>query len=213
MVIKTFRGLLLITITILNIGAKCNKDKTIPCPNLKTAYNFHVSSQLTPETEIYSVGDTIYLTSMFPKKLIDPINPSIIINYANSAVYGGKIGLVYLDSITHQFIPAIDSFKFVDIEGRFLESANLQNRTKNIVFIELSDKYKFVGGVICTKRGVYEINVDNLYSPGIKGTKCTSASFSMEVSNGNKNINLFQAATGLMPTLGRQKIMYCFRVK
>ncbi len=213
MVIKLFRVLLLITITVLFFSAKCNKDKAIPCPNLQTGYSFQVSSLLIPESEVYSVGDTIYLISMFPKNLNDQINTSMIINYSNSTDIKGLIGLVFLDSISQQYVPATDSFKFVDIEGHFNESKINQNRTKSTTYVELSDKYNFVGGIVCMKKGIYEINVDNLYSAGLRGTKCTRAVFNMEVTNRNKNISLFQFAIGQMPTIERQKIMYCFRVQ
>lgn len=198
---------------MLIISSSCKKDKSIPCPNLQTAYSFQVTSQWVAEREIYSIGDTIFLSSLFPKKFTDPINPSMIIDYKNSVGISGLIGLVFLDSLNRQFIPATDSFRFVDIEGRFVESRINQNRTKSIAFVELSDNYKFVGGIICMKKGIYEIDVDNLYSAGIRDTKCTSANFIMSVSNGNKHINLYQSAINQVPTSGREKIMYCFRVQ
>jgi hypothetical protein len=211
--IKNFKIILPIIVAVISVSSRCNKDKTIPCPNLQTAYNFSVTSQWMTEKEVYQLGDTIYLSSFFSKTLTDQINPSMNVNYSNSVGITGVIGLVFLDSINRQFIPAKDSFLFVNIEGSFNENESIQNRTKVITFSEQADKYRFSGGIVCMKKGVYEIDVDNLYSPGLRGTKCTSAGFEMNVTNVNKHINLFESAIGQTPTIVRQKIMYCFRVR
>lgn len=195
------------------MSSTCNKNSTTPCPNLQTMYSFLSTAEWINEREVYNVGDTLYLFSSFPKTLNDQINTSLNIDYSNSSGIVGIIGIVLLDSIQQKFISAKDSFSFVPITGSFTDGTINQDRVKGITYSEELSQYKFHGGLICLKRGVYEIDVDNLYSAGIRGTRCTSAGFSMEITNPNKHINLFENAIGQPPTLQRQKIMYCFRVQ
>jgi hypothetical protein len=44
--------------------------------------------------------------------LTDQINPTIVVDYSNSVGISGDIAIYYLDTISHQPIPAKDSFEF-----------------------------------------------------------------------------------------------------
>ena len=184
----------------------------MPCAN-GDSYSFLVTSEWFEQKETYSVGDTIFLFSQFPKILTDQVNTNLSINYANSTGIAGNIGITRLDSINRQFIPAKDSFNFVNISGSFSEAALNTSIVKQINIFEKADKYEFLGGLICLKKGVYEIDVDDLNSSGIIGKNCTNAKFTMKVTNSIKNTHLYTQAIGSPPSVLRQEKMYVFRIR
>jgi len=144
---------LLITATQFILSASCNKNDTRPCVNFATAYSFKVTSEFAVQQETYNIGDTIFLSSNFPKTLTDytTINNQQI-DYSNSVGIYGDIGFAYLDSITHQIKPAKDSFAFVPFVGNFVERTSNQNQGINSKYAELSTTYKFYAGIICKKK-------------------------------------------------------------
>jgi hypothetical protein len=210
--INIFKSGLLITTTLIILSASCNKDKTKPC--LNTVYSFQVTSEWSPQREIYNVGDTIFLNSEFPKILTDNATPvPAQIDYSNSDGIFGDIGFSYLDTILKQPIPAKDSFGYVSLIGNFTERRINQNQGINTKYSELAAKYQFKGGIICKKKGIYWIGVDDLASNGIIGKNCTNAGFGMTVLNSNKHEYLFQNALTMIPTPIVLQRMYCFRVQ
>jgi hypothetical protein len=208
------RGMLKSTFLIILLGFRCNKDGTKPCPNFQTAYSFVVTSEWSPQREIYYVGDTIFFTSTFPKILTDQINPSLAIDYSNSTGIGGDISIYYLDSITHQPVPAKDSFQFVSITGNFLERSINQNQGVNTNYFESSSSYQFKGAIICKRKGIYGFGVADLLSQGLRGKNCTNAGFNMTVTNTDKHLHLHQYALNINPNDAYlQQKGYDFRVQ
>lgn len=202
---------LVITAAQFLLSSGCNKG-TKPC--LNSGYSFIVTSEWNPQREIYNIGDTIYLTSMFPKTLTDQINTSIVVDYSSSVGIGGDITTYYLDTLIHQPVPAKDSFQLVSLIGSFSDRPINQNAGMNINYSELNSSYQFRGAVICKKKGIYAIYISNLLSKGLMGKNCTNAGFSNTLTNSNKNLNLFQYAIG-RPPASQYEIdrIYCFRVQ
>jgi hypothetical protein len=172
-----------------------------------------VTSEWNPQNGIYNVGDTIYLTSIFPKTLTDQVNPTIVVDYSNSAGIGGDIIFNSVDTISRQSLPAKDSFLFVSIKGAFSERTNNSNQGINFYYVETPTNYQFIGAIICRKKGIYGLGVANLSSNGIRGKNCTNAGFKMTVTNSAKHLALYQDALGI--TLDADAIMrgYAFRVQ
>lgn len=209
-IIKLKKVLLIAAIPIF-IAASCNKDGTKPC--LTTAYNFAVTSEWTPQKEVYKLGDTIYLNSSFPKTLID-LTGNYNVDYSNSIGIGGDISIAYLDTITHQALPARDSFIVLSITGNFIERLSNKNSGINFSYVESSANYQFKGGFVCKKKGIYGIGVDNLASQGLKGKNCTNASLGMSITNTDKHLYLHQYALGVNPNDAfLQQHGYDFRVQ
>lgn len=207
---KLLQMMLLITATSFLFGGSCNKNGSKPC-TMVTPYSFSVTSEFLPQKEIYNIGDTIFLNSSIPKLLLNVISNQQV-DYSNSVGIGGDIGIAFPDSLSRQNKPAKDSFEYVSITGKFIPRPINQNQGVNNEYFE-STNYNFRGGIICKKRGVYAISVDNLVSRGLRGENCTNASFNMTVTNSNKHINLYQSILGI--TLDQYSIdkIYCFRVQ
>jgi hypothetical protein len=202
---------LLITAAQFLLASGCNKNGTTPC--VFGGYSFAVTSEWSPQREIYNVGDTIYLNSSFPKTLTDQINTSIIVDYSNSVGIQGDIGIAAPDSVQRTNRPAKDSFQFVSIIGSFSERPIKQSQGININYAELNSSYQFKGGIICNKKGLYGISVDNLLSNGIRGKNCTNAGFRITVTNSDKHILLYQNALGIVLDAESIKKIYCFKVQ
>ena len=135
------------------IGSTCNKNDTRPCIN--GGYSFAVTSEWSPQKEVYNVGDTLLLASNFIKTLNDLINPSTIINYSNSTGIGGSYAFYELDTINHQVKGAVSKFDFIPIYGSIQNGIIVPNEQKNISYIELSNNYSFGLKIILRTKGIF----------------------------------------------------------
>ena len=199
-----------LAISFIVMAAQCNKGST-PC--VFGGYSFKVTSEFIPQAQAYSIGDTIFLYSTFSKTLQDLINTSLNIDYSNSTGIGGDLGIASLDSINNISKPAKDSFHFIDLKGRFIERNFNEDGGINFHYLETNSSYIFHGAIVCKKKGLYAISVDNLMSRGIQGENCTNASFAMTVTNTEKNLQWYENALNI--TLPQSSIdkMYCFKVE
>ena len=199
---------LLITVTHLLFASSCRKEGTKPCIN--SDYEFSVTSEFSPQKEIYYVGDTIYLTSTFPKILLNSITNQQVA-YSNSVGIGGTINFLLLDTITLNFIDSYSKFQAVQQVGTFAQILTVPEKGVSSLFFETSS-YDFKIGIICKKKGIFALGVNNLYSNGLNGQNCTNAEFNMTVTNTNKHLNLFYYALNYYPDALLEKSIYCFRV-
>ena len=202
---------LLITATQFMLSTSCNKDGSKPCANY-TPYGFNVTSEFNPQREIYNVGDTIFLNSLFPKTLLDNISNQNI-DYSNSINISGNFNTIYMDTITHAIQESFNRFSVSVLKGQQSPITNSPNLGINIFYFENPSNYQFQMSIKLLAKGLFYIGVTNLSSQGLVGKNCTNAGFNMTVTNSNKNINLFQYALGYTPDALLQKSIYCFRVQ
>ncbi len=204
---------LLITVAHFLMASGCNKNNPPrPCLNGGSLYSFNVTSEFSPEKEVYNVGDTIFLNSTFPKTLLNLVSNQQV-DYSNSLGVGGDISIFYLDSITRQPIPARDSFNLISYVGNFINRNINQNQGINTSYSENAN-YLFKGGFICKKKSIYGFGVQDLGSQGLNGQNCSNAGFNMTVTNINKHLNLHTITIGTNsndPALVQKG--YAFRVQ
>ncbi len=204
---------LLITATLFTLGIGCKKNNstdTKPCLNT-TRYSFNVTSEFSPQKEVYNVGDTIFLNSTFPKSLFDNISLQNV-DYSNSAGIGGSITFGYMDTISHSGYDSYSKFITLPIIGNYTQITTTPEKGINSVYVE-SSSYNLKVGIKLKEKGLFVIGVGNLGSKGLAGKDCTNAGFEMSVTNINKHINLFQYALNYTPDALLQKTIYCFRVQ
>jgi hypothetical protein len=96
-VIKFSKIVLLIIATQFLFGSSCNRDGSKPCRDAR--YGFSVTSEFSPQKEIYDIGDTIFLTSTIPKSLTDLISNQQI-DYSNSLGISGNVTFGYMHTLT-----------------------------------------------------------------------------------------------------------------
>jgi hypothetical protein len=201
---------LLITATPILFGSSCNKDGSKPCRN--APYSFDVTSEFSPQKEIYNVGDTIFLTSSFPKNLTSIISNQQV-DYSNSLGISGNFNTLKMDTINKVSIEGLSNFKVVNLTGTSTAISNSPNLGVNIFFTEGANSYNAKFGLKLESKGLFYIGVTDLSSQGLRGQDCTNAGFNMTVINSNKNLNLFQYALGYSPDAMLAKYIYCFRVQ
>lgn len=211
-IIKLFKiGLLIITVQFL-ISGNCNKKNT-GCISANTTYNFAVTSEWSPQNEIYNIGDTLFLNSNFPKTLADQTNPSLSINYSNSVGIAGNLIILKIDTVTHAFIDAVNIFNYFVTSGQLTNSATKPLRIKDYHYAELSSTYDLRAGIVAREKGIFLLYVSDCFSNGIAGKNCTRAGFTMTVTNSDKHYSLYQYAMTQLPDEIQKKTMYCFRVQ
>ena len=211
-IINILKMMLLITATPILFGSSCNKDGSKPCRN--APYSFDVTSEFSPQKEIYNVGDTIFLTSSFPKNLTSQISNQQV-DYSNSLGVGGSISTSILDTANKQVQYALDKFTVFDLKGSSSQSQNqnIMNAGKNVLFFESNNSYELKIGFILKQKGLYMLGMNNLGSQGLRGKDCTNAGFNMTVTNINKNLQLFQYALSYPADAMLAKSIFCFRVQ
>ena len=200
----------LITAMPFFIAVSCNKSDTKPCYNY-TPYSFSVTSEWSPQREAYSIGDTIFLTSSFPKTLLDNISNQNI-DYSNSTGIGGNIIFGRMDTVSHSGYDASSHFEVIPIIGNITPISANPEKGINSNYSE-SASYTFKMGIKLKQKGLYVMGVTDMACKGLTGKNCTNAGFNMTVTNSNKNINLFQYALGYTPDALLLKSIYCFRVQ
>jgi hypothetical protein len=207
-----FLNLACVATIFLFTGTTCNKDYPAdPCAN--TGYSFAVTSEWSPQREVYRIGDTIVINASFSKSLTD-LRSNMSVNYLNANSIGGSLFIYELDSVQHILLGAIPKFNFVQIIGITSAYPNNINIIKSTAYTETANSYNFKLGVVAKSKGLYAIYLGDLRSSGIVGKDCSSAFFANTLTNTNKNLNLYQSAMNTLPTLQYEiDRFYCFRVQ
>ncbi|MFY8004856.1 MAG: hypothetical protein ACOVNR_08425 [Chitinophagaceae bacterium] len=206
-IINHKKSLLILAMTFF-LGAKCNKNGSRPC-YMSTPYNFKVTSTFSPQKETYSLGDTIYLTSSFPKILTNTTSGQQV-DYSNSLGVGGNLNFGKMDSLTQDFSNARNKFS-VNVSIGSIEYVD--PTWTNILWKENDNNYEFKASIVLLEKGLFILAIPDLGSQGLRGKNCTNANFGMTVANSNKNLNLFYNAIGYSPDALFTKGSYCFRVE
>lgn len=191
--------------------ASCNKNTTRPCTN--GGYSFAITSEWSPQREVYQLGDTIYLTSVFSKTLHDLRTPSTVIDYSNTTGVAGG-GIFYeMDTVQQKVIDAAEKFNFFSINGAINTSATAPTFYKDLKYKEEPDVYSFKAAVILKTKGLFAIFIVDAGCQGIKGKNCTNAGFENILTNTDKHINLFEYALGRPASQYEMERVYCLRVQ
>jgi hypothetical protein len=207
-----FRIGLLITAAQFIIGASCHKADDTSCPSNSTTYSFIATSLIYPQQEIYHIGDTIFFSSQVSSTLFDRFSNTTV-NYSNAVSLTGDNGIHIIDTVLKQLVPARDSFLLIPSTGSFIEEPNGLRSGINTRYIESTNSYQFLGKFVCKKKGIYTFGIGDLLSPGLAGTTCTKAIYSMSLTNSDNHIPLYQYALGVTPDVEGMKRIYTFRVQ
>ncbi len=191
------------------IGNSCNKDRTIPCRN--GGYNFNVDAVVSPEKDIYNLGDTIFITTKFDKNLTDR-NNSTSINYTNSLGIYCNFNTLEMDTIQHIGKAALNKFNVSAFKGEISPSANTPNLGVSVKYAEDAQFYEVSLRITFNQKGLFYFGLTDPASQGIRGKNCTNAAFNMTVTNPNKHLDLFQYGIGYAPDAYLAQHIYCFRV-
>ena len=174
-------------ILVIFSQVSCDKEKPKPCKD--AVYTFNIDANLVNDKENYRVGDTIKIISEFSTQILNAGPGGGIVDYRNAILPNCGVGCLLLDSVNRIFFTATDSFDFVAIKGRVLDT--LGAGAKFFVYEENNNKYKFEVLMILKKKGRYTFGLADGGAIGIRGKNCTNADFAMTISNPNKNLQIF----------------------
>lgn len=166
---KTFRS-----VFVLLFFVACHK----PCvPN---HYTFSIESVLfTPNKDSIRIGDTVFLESVTPTKMMDNANGRTV-DYSGANNFGSTLGIGEIIGINN-IKDAVDSFSFKAIKGSIYSDPKLSpTRVKQIKYLEENGYYRLSIAIIALKRGVYIISTSDM--PDVV-RKCDRSTIAMKISN------------------------------
>jgi len=149
----------------------CNKQ-IIGCDN--TVYSFILDIKAHPDSEIISLGDTLWLEINSPVEFED-ISSNTNINYSKAVNLGSAIGFGEFadkDSV----IESANSFDFKLIYGKN-QSNPYVSKIREYLFVEQGDRYLFKLGIVPKKKGIFGIGLSNAVNVYREDDKCTKADF------------------------------------
>ena len=208
-IIKNFKLMTLVSMSLIFFGAKCKKDSSKPCNN--SAYSFTITSQLGNEKSVYNINDTIIINSVIPKAIVDKQSNNSI-DYSNNLGIGGSFSFIKIDSINHSIDKAIDSFAIITEKG--ITSIN-STKYLLVTYDKTSSNFLIRIKIIPKKIGSYYFGVNDLYCQGIIGKDCTNANFSNKIVANDKNLSILSNAqvSGVILDPYLTDRIFCFRVQ
>jgi len=181
---KKFDLLLIGIIGLISVQFQCNKR--LDCAN--TVYSFELGVKAYPDKDSINVGDTIWLEINEPTTLKDAFTGQMI-DYSGAANLGSFIGFSKLVDSVPKWIDAATDFDFKLIKGQEVINPRVElGREYN--FIEEANRYKFLFGVVPTRKGVYSLVFSNASNVYRAADKCTKASFAINFNNTDRHYYL-----------------------
>lgn len=177
----------LLAVVMINSGC--------PKPCIEANYSFSVNSQIAPDLDSVNVGDTIFLISSFPTKLIDQTTGQMI-EYGNSTGVGSNLGIVKLINGNSMPLDAVKDFNFISVTGTIYNDLNVPNPNKfqQLKYQEVNNFYTLKIGISPKQKGTYSLGIGNGLSNGrLKNRNCEKASFSITLFNTNQHLSYFSA--------------------
>lgn len=188
-----------------------------PSPCIEAVYDFQITASVRPSKDSVAVGDTIYLESYFPSKLIDT-QSKVLVDYANAKSISGNIGFNDLSRInstgTQNDSSTTKYFQYISFEGSIYNSRDIPiywavNQTR---YEEKNSQYKLKLAIIPLKKGTYMLILGNALSNGRNGSKnCEKASFAINFSNTDQHLYYYENKFGNLSDADRRR-SYCFTV-
>jgi len=195
----------IIFIAIICVSAQCHK----PCN--ESNYLFETTAKFSPQFDSIQVGDTIWLTSLIPKPVLDK-NSGKTIAYEN-ANWCSTLIISDILKFKESNRGAISDFDFSAKIGN-IYSAPLTDTTnvKQISYQEYVMGYELNIAIIARKAGSYILTIpDNQYLFRKNKPKCGTAELVILNENTDKHLSLFEDVWGSLSAYDKAHC-YCVKV-
>ena len=190
--------------------ATCKKNKGECIGN---AYKLKETWNILPQRDSINIGDTIIFSSSFSNSPFD-YNSNTNVNFSGNALIGTPFSMRIVKGLG-DLRPAIDSFSFFLLEGRFEDNDRQPTQIKDIFWTESNGQYKIKIGIVARKKGDYSITIPDAIGRLNKGNECESgAGIILSNSNIKNNAYLSHPYYGLSYVPGTDSThIFCIRVK
>lgn len=180
-------GIILACIVLLNSG----------CPKscIEANYAFLVNAQVSPDRDSINVGDTIYITSSFPAKLIDQ-GTGAEINYTGAKKIGSTLGVGKLKMGSAIPVDAVFDFSYIAIKGNVYNDRGIASpdAVQQLTYQDSNNTYELKVGLIAKVKGTYALGIGNGLSVGRSGVKnCEKAAFDISLNKTSQHFNIYQS--------------------
>lgn len=211
MTTKIFIIAILIVIAMANTFSTCKKGGP-GC--VHPVYYFKTGVQAYPDQDSIRIGDTIWITAHFSKKLIET-NSHDTVEFSGATNLGSDLsfdifrGGSISDPGTNY---AANDFNYSLVIGSPANNP-FTDRIKEYLFKENDNTYDFKLGIIPKFSGTYAVAIGDAQGVARKSDKCSKAYFEIDFENTNQHLYLYQDnRPGYTISEYEQKHMYCFRV-
>lgn len=186
-----------------------------PKPCVEANYSFAVTTQLAPDSDSIRVGDTLYISTVFPNRLTDQATGDLI-DYSNANDIESTLSIAQLiqgDSIPKS---AVAQFNYVSIFGSVFNSLNIPDPAgvQQLRYQQSGNTYKLKIGLIPLQKGIFALGIGNGLSNNRDNSRaCEKAGFNFSISGTNQHIYYFQKwrPNFVLSAVGISKL-YCFKV-
>lgn len=164
-----------------------------PKPCIEAEYSFAIQSQITPDMDSVSIGDTIYLISSTPTTMKE-LSTGMEVDYSGATI-GSNLSIAEALNGTNVPRDAVFDFDYVSIKGGVYNDRNIPrpDGVQQLKYEEINGRYELKIGIIPKKRGLYAFGVGNGFSTGRnKKNVCEKASFSISLNNTDQHLYLYR---------------------
>lgn len=152
-------------------------------------YNFNIASTtFSPSKDSLKLGDTVFLNSKTPTKMIN-ISDGKEIDYSNSSNFGSVLGVGELIGI-NDTKDAVMNFNFIPIKGQiYTDNGPAPGRAKQVKFLEENGYYILSIGIVPQKKGIYILSTADM--PDVV-KNCSRAAITMKITNVDPHLHYLQ---------------------
>lgn len=191
-----------------NLFASCKKSECFG-----NAYQLKETWSITPQRDSINIGDTLIFSSSFSNRPYD-YNTQSNVDFSGNALVGTPFGVRFVKGY-NDLKPAIDSFGFFLIAGRYKDNDISPKHIKDIFWTESNNVYEIKFGIIAKKRGDYSFSVSDAIGRLTEAKECEDgAGIVLSNSNSDNNAELSHPYYGVNYVPGTDSThIFCIRVK
>jgi hypothetical protein len=202
--------ILLIVSSFLLLFATCKKNRSECIGN---SYSLREKWNIYSQKDSINIGDTLIFSSLFSNHPFD-YNSNVNVDFSGGALVGTPFDLRIVKGF-NDLRPAIDSFSFFLLDGRYKDNDLKPNQIKDIFWLESNNNYSIKIRLIANKKGDYVFTLPDAIGKLSKVNDCQSGAGIFLTNNNSKNNAYLLLPYYSLPAVPSNDSahIFCIRVK